>query len=104
MIGGVGHRAAWSEGIADGTWLVAVNCPAALPGPSPPILQWISFKHELGEKQLRFLNREIKGENDHPQEADENLLQGDLGKEEHQTCKHVILLSLQEITDGISSL
>lgn len=79
---------------------------ALLPSQAPPH-QFFSESHSSmswGEKQLRFLNKEIKGENDHPQEADENLLQGDVGKEEHQTCKHVILLSLQEITDGISSL
>lgn len=69
-----------------------------------PILQWISFQHELGGKQLRSLNREIKGENDHKQEADENLLQGDLGKEEDQKYKHVILYSLKEITDGMTGL
>lgn len=57
-----------------------------------------------GKNQLRSLNREIKGENDHKQEADETLLQGELGKEEDQKYKHVILYSLKEITDGMTSL
>ena len=62
-------------------------CP---PLPLLTVLQWVSFKHELGINQLRSLNIEIKGGNDHKQEADENLLQGHRGKEEDQKYKHVL--------------
>ena len=65
-----------------------------------------------GRKQLRSLNRKIKGEDDYKQEADENLLRGNLCKEEkHKVQTGSFLqsqrndrrynLSLKELKDRI---
>lgn len=56
------------------------------------------------KKQLRSSNREVKVRNDHRQEADENLLQGHLGKEEGQKYKHVVLYGLKEMADDMTGL
>ena len=48
------------------------------------------------------MNRKIKGEDDYKQEADENLLRGNLCKEEKHKVQTEVFYSLREMTDDIA--
>lgn len=103
-LGGKQARATWWEGVADSTQLEAVNCTAAFPCASPPIFLVGLIQAWAGKNQPRSLKKEIKEGNDHKQEADENLLQGNPRQEEDHKHKQVVLHSLKEVTDDVTWL
>lgn len=92
-MGGMGEQSCLVRACYRSYTLAAVNGAAALFSKSYSNMSWGKKK----TKQLRSLNREVKVRNDHRQEADENLLPGDLSKEEDRKYKHVVLLLVSKL-------